>query len=137
MISNKENINHMLSLGWKSNSRTLSDVIGYEPSNIPLISNMINNTHDNIDNSQIGIPGTGSTQISNIILNNVNYIDKVVTINPINVRLFWQNLIKDNLNIGISGAGAIYLALQNKSSNRVIVAILPDGIDRYSSDDYV
>lgn len=31
MISNKENINHMLSFGWKSNSRTLSDVIGYEP----------------------------------------------------------------------------------------------------------
>ena len=109
-------------------------VIGYEPSNVALISNKLFNLNLKIDNGKIGIPGTGSTEISNIVLNNLQFVDTIRVVNPVKVREFWSKLVNNNLHIGISGAASIYLALQEEGLNRKIVSIIPDGLNRYSSD---
>ena len=112
------------------------NVVGYEPINVSLISNLIYNASNIIDSTKDSIPGVGSTVISDIILNNISYIDKIVTIDPEIVRSYWKELINQNLDIGLSGAASIYIAnnLNNESPNNKIVAIIPDGLNRYLSD---
>lgn len=111
-------------------------IIGYEPSNNSLITNYINNEPNLISLEKDGVPGVSSNSISNIILSNINDCDLIKLVNPIDVKNYFLECYHDGLNIGISGAGSLLIAKKIKKlePNKKIVAIIPDGIDRYYSD---
>lgn len=108
------------------------NLIGFEPSHVSLINNKLNNVDNPIDSRQNKIPGIGSTILPNIVLDNFSLFDNIKIVNETNVYNYWKQIV-DSINVGISGAAGIYLA-NKEHSNKKIVVIIPDGIDRYLSD---
>lgn len=113
-----------------------TQIIGVEPSNLGLITKCISKEPILISDEENGVPGISSNSISNIIKRNIIDVSNIVMVSPKEVYENFYNLIETGLNIGISGAGSVLVArrLQEKYTDKKIVVIIPDGIDRYYSE---
>ncbi len=109
-------------------------IIGLEPSNSGIISKYLQINPIIITEEKDGVPGISSNSISNIILSNLNDIDKIDLINPLDVKKAWKYFVKKGLNIGLSGSGNLMYALSLNNKENKILVIIPDGLDRYFGD---
>ncbi len=111
-------------------------IIGVEPTYTGIITSYLSKDKISVKQTKNSIPGIGANFLPPLIK---LYIKKEAIIKMVDanqVNNYWHELLRQGLYIGISGTSSVMVAskLLKENPNSKIVAIIPDGVDRYLDD---